>query len=230
MERKSPVLDALLSKTRQRLLAVLLLQPDRPWYLSELARHLRLSPSSLQRELAQFADAGILEQRQDGNRVYFQADRSCPIFPELQRILAKTAGLADVVRDALTPLQAKIDLAFIYGSIASSQEWSSSDVDLMLVGSATLADLALPLRSIEQQLGRDVNPTIYTKDDFLKRVRQKNHFLTAVLKTGLLFLIGTADDLARLVKSAKTAASQNQPAGDKRPARRGKTRPRRRKH
>jgi len=72
----------------------------------------------------------------------------------------------------------------------------------MIVGAGTLADLALPLRSLEGQLGRSVTPTLYTKIDFLKRVNEKNHFLTSVLKTELLFLIGAADDLARLVKSA----------------------------
>jgi DNA-binding transcriptional ArsR family regulator len=230
MERKSPVLDVLLPKTKQRLLSAILLQPERSWYLSQLARQLDVSPSSLQRELAQFVDAGILVKRQDGNRVYFQADQSCPIFRELSQILAKTAGLADLVRSALTPFQPAIQLAVLYGSIASSQEWSSSDVDLMIVGAITLADLAVPLRSLEQQLGRAVNPTIYTPGDFRKRIRDKNHFLTAVLQTDLFFLIGTSDDLARLVESPQTASSQNQPAGNPRSARRRATRPHRRKN
>src|SRR6266498_3337135 len=112
MERTSPVLDVLLPKPRQPLLSAILLQPDRSWYLSELARRLNVPPSSLQRELAQFVGAGIVTKRQDGNRVYFQADRSCPVFQELSQMLTKTAGLADAVRSALTPLRKKIDLAF----------------------------------------------------------------------------------------------------------------------
>src|SRR5438270_728719 len=101
MQRNSPVLDVLLPKTKQHLLSAMLLQAERSWYLSELARHLHVSPSSLQRELAQFVETGIITKRQDGNRVYFQANRACPIFLELSQMLTKTAGLADVVRSAL---------------------------------------------------------------------------------------------------------------------------------
>ena len=203
MERKSPIADVLLGKTKQHLLSAILLQPERSWYLSELARYLHVPPSSLQRELAQFVNAGIVAKRQDGNRVYFQADHTCPVFQELSGLLTKTVGLADLVRDALTPLKDRIHLAFIYGSVATSRERSSSDVDLMIVGEATLADVAVPLRALESRLGRAVNPTVYTSPEFAKRVSEKNHFLTAVLETELLFILGTANDLARLVKRPK---------------------------
>jgi len=190
MERRSPAVDVLLGKTKQRLLSAVLLQPNRSWYLSELARHLDVPPSSLQRELAQFVRAGIFAKRHDGNRVYFQADPTCPIFPELSSILTKTVGLADVVRQALAPLATELDLAFIYGSIATSKEHSSSDVDLMLIGAATLADLAIPLRSLESSLARSVNPTLYSSEEFRRRVAANNHFLRSVLKTELLFILG----------------------------------------
>jgi len=105
MELSSQVLDVLLSKTKQHLLSAILLQPERSWYLSELARRLHVPPSSLQRELAQFVETGIVARRQDGNRVYFQANRICPVFQELSQMLTKTVGLADVVRSALMPAQ-----------------------------------------------------------------------------------------------------------------------------
>jgi predicted nucleotidyltransferase len=202
MERTLPVLDALLPRTRQHLLSAILLQPEHSWYLSELARRLQVPPSSLQRELSQFVEAGIVTRRHDGNRVYFQADRACPVFPELSQILTKTVGLVDVVRSALIPLNSKIDLAFIYGSIASGRERSSSDVDLMVIGRIHLSDLAVVLRSLEEQLGRSVNPSVYTSEEFLKRLGEKNHFLHSVLKTELLFVLGEADDLARFAERA----------------------------
>jgi DNA-binding transcriptional ArsR family regulator len=207
MERSSPVLDVLLPKTKQRLLSVILLEPERAWYLTELARRLHVPPSSLQRELAQFVEAGIVTKRQDGNRVYFQADQTCPVFHELSRMLAKTAGLADVVRSALTPLQSNIDFAFIYGSIASSKERSSSDVDLMVIGGANLADLAVVLRPAEEQLGRSVNVSVYTTREFLKKLQEKSHFVSSVLKTELLFIFGKANDLARFVERAAGKSS-----------------------
>ena len=202
MERNSPVLDVLLPKTKQHLLSAMLLQPERAWYLSELARRLHVPPSSLQRELAQFVKAGIVTKRQDGNRVYFQADRTCPVFQELSRMIMKTAGLADVVRGGLTALRSNIDFAFIHGSIASSEERSSSDIDLMVIGGVNLADLALVLRPVEEQLGRSVNVSVYTTREFSKKLKAKNHFVSSVLKTELLFIFGKADDLARFVERA----------------------------
>ena len=207
MERSSQVLDVLLSKTKQHLLSAILLQPERSWYLSELARRLHVPPSSLQRELAQFVETGIVTRRQDGNRVYFQANRICPVFQELSQMLTKTVGLADVVRSALMPLRPNIDVALIYGSIASSKERPSSDVDLMVIGRANLADLSVILRPLEEQLGRSVNVSVYTTQEFLKRLNQRNHFLGSVLKTELLYIFGTADDLARLVERAADKGS-----------------------
>jgi predicted nucleotidyltransferase len=207
MEHNSPLLDVLLPKNKQHLLSAILLQPERSWYLSELARRLHVPPSSLQRELAQFVETGIVTRRQDGNRVYFQANRTCPVFQELSQMLTKTVGLADVVRSALTPLQSSIDVALIHGSIASSKERSSSDVDLMVIGRVNLLDLSGILSSLEEQLGRSVNVSVYTTPEFLKRLNRKHHFLSSVLESDLLFIFGTADDLARLVERAARKSS-----------------------
>lgn len=117
-------------------------------------------------------------------------------------MLTKTVGLADVVRSALTPLQSNIDVALVYGSIASNKERSSSDVDLMVIGRVNLADLSVVLRPLEEELGRSVNVSVYTTHEFLKKLCRKNHFLSSVLKTELLFIFGTANDLARLVERA----------------------------
>src|SRR5438046_577733 len=105
MRKIKPALDALFPATRQAILAAVLLDPQRSWYLSDLASYLGRSPSSLQRELESLVAAEILIRRQERNRVYFQANRECPIYPELANLLAKTAGLAKVVRSALAPLK-----------------------------------------------------------------------------------------------------------------------------
>ena len=107
------MLDVLVSKTKQQILAATLLQPERSWYLLELSRHLGLRPSSLQRELKQLTESGVLKRRQSGNRVYFQADTACPVFPELAQILFKTVGVVEALQKALEPVQNQIDVAFI---------------------------------------------------------------------------------------------------------------------
>jgi predicted nucleotidyltransferase len=122
-------------------------------------------------------------------------------------MLRKTAGLADVVRSALMPVRSSIDIAVIYGSITSGKERSESDVDVMIVGEVNLADLSIVLRPLEDQLGRSVNVSVYTTHEFLKKLSQRNHFIGSVLKTELLFIFGTANDLARLVERATRKGS-----------------------
>src|ERR1700719_4185331 len=158
MLRRSPLLDVLVSRTKQQILAATLLQPGRSWYLLELARHLRLGPSSLQRELRQLTEAGILRRRQNGNRVYFQADVACPVFPELAPILFKTVGVVEALRKTLEPLHNQIDIALIYGSIAASAERSMSDIDLMVIGSAKLSRIPPLFRDLQRQGGGPINP------------------------------------------------------------------------
>ena len=130
---KSPLLDPILPKVRQQVLAATLLQPDRSWYLSELAHYLGVTPSTLQRELSGLSTAGILERRADGNRVYFKANEQCPILGDLQGLLIKTVGLVDLLRNALKPVSKQIDLAFVFGSFAESKEFATSDIDLLVV-------------------------------------------------------------------------------------------------
>jgi len=83
----------------------MLVDPARSWYLSDLARHLGVTRSSLQRELVALVRGGIRRRSQDGNRVYFQADADCPFLVELRGIFLKTVGLRDVLVKSLKPFR-----------------------------------------------------------------------------------------------------------------------------
>ncbi len=196
--RMSPILEALFPEVRAKVLAAIFGQPDREWYLTELARTLETQPSSLQRELEALSRAGILEQRRDGRRVYVKTDRSSPVFADLRGLLEKTAGVIPVLRGELETLGESIYLAFIYGSIARSEELSASDIDLMVVGKAGLSDLIPALRSSEHLLGRPVNPSVYSLEEFQERARSGDHFLTTVLKGAKQFVKGGEDELERI--------------------------------
>jgi DNA-binding transcriptional ArsR family regulator len=194
------LLDVLMPRTRQRILGATLLRPETAWYLGDLARHLHVRPSTLQRDLAALVEAGVLTSRRQGRMVYYQADRQCPIFPELQGLVAKTVGLVDVLRDALSPLSDRIAVAFVYGSVARGEETSASDVDLLLIsGDVGLAEIAAPVQAAQERLGRDVNPRLYRPDDLATRLARGDHFLLNVLQKPKLFVIGdqrVLDELA----------------------------------
>lgn len=190
-------LDALLPKTRQGILAATLVQPEKAWYISELARRMRVPASSLQRELRDLTSAGILKTHKQGRMVYYRANTESPVFPDLRGLLVKTAGLIDVLADALKPLVGQLRLAFVYGSMASGQERSDSDVDLMVIGLVMPSDLALPLRRAREVLGREINPTVYSLAEFNKKRAGKDHFLTNVLTAPRLIVMGSEDELGK---------------------------------
>ena len=194
--RKSLTADALFPQTRQKILAATVMSPDRWWYLSDLARHLGVPPSSLQRELYSLVQAGILQNNKEGRHVYYRPDPDCPILAELQGIMAKTAGLVDVLRRALKPFDRSISLAFIFGSIARSRELSDSDIDLMMVTTEGLSSIAPALHQAEQQLSRPVNPVLYTPEEWTQKLAERHPFLQRVLDGEKLFIIGIQDDLA----------------------------------
>jgi len=197
MRTYSP-LDGLLPRIRQAVACATVLHPERSWYLTELARHMRTRPSSLQRELRRLVSAGILTERRDGNRVLYQADGACPFLSELQGLLRKTAGLVDVLRTALEPLGGAVRLACVFGSVARGEERPGSDVDLLVVGSVSLAALAPRLRDAETTIGRAINPITITADELAERVRRGDHFIATTLSAEKLFVIGTEDDLGAI--------------------------------
>jgi DNA-binding transcriptional ArsR family regulator len=140
--RKFKTIDTLFPKSRQGVLSTLLSQPERAWYLTKLAQHLDVSPSSLQHELANLTQAGILKSRKEGNLVYYQADTECPFFPELQGLLKKTTGIVEQLKLTLKRFGDTINVAFMFGSFARGEERSSSDLDLLVIGQIGLADLS----------------------------------------------------------------------------------------
>ncbi len=140
-----------------------------------------------------------------GNRLYYRANQGNPTFSELQGLLAKTSGLAWVLKEALSALEPKISLAFIYGSIASGQETASSDVDLFVVGDAGLFELAPPLRELGLRLGREVNPTVYGAAEFASKMQAKSRFLLSIVDKPKLFIVGTEDDLRAALEGAASS-------------------------
>jgi uncharacterized protein len=206
MRKKRPV-DALFPKTRQGILAATYGQPGRWWYLSELAGQLNTAPSSLQRELRSLVASGILRQRRDGRRLYFQAETESPIFPELSGLIAKTLGVTEALKNALAKFGDGVACAFLYGSVARRQEHALSDVDLVVIGRIGLADLSPPLRALERKFGREFNVTCYTPEEFRRKVEARNHFVASLLTGEKIFLKGGADELESIAGEPDRAAA-----------------------
>lgn len=190
---------ALFGKTRRNVLGLLLLDATTRLHLREIVRRTGGGQGAVQRELEHLCAAGIVVREGQGRAITYRANADSPVFDELRRLLAKTVGVAERLRRALAPLQAAIDIAFIYGSYAQNAEFRpGSDIDLMVIGTASFGDVVEHTAAVQSDLGREVNPTVYTPAEFSRRLREGHHFLTDVAKHSKLFLIGSVHELERL--------------------------------
>lgn len=190
--------DALFSKTQRQVLGLLFGNPGRSFYANEIVRHAGVGIGSVQRELEKLAGVGLLTVTKIGNQKHYQANCAAPIFDELRGIVLKTFGLTDVLRGALVGLADRIEVAFVYGSVAKATDTASSDIDVMIISRVLgYTDVVAHLADAETRLGRAANPTIYKPDDFARKLASGNAFLSRVMEQPKLFLIGTEDDIPK---------------------------------
>lgn len=188
--------DLLLGDYRKKLLSQLLLHPDVDYHVRELARLTGTSPGSLHKELSRLAAAGLLLRKTQGNQVRYQANRQCPVFPELAGLLRKTSGAAEMLAQALAPLQPA--LALIFGSVARGTEVAGSDVDVLVVTERGFGEVVRALHSVQTTLGREINPVVYTPAELQGLVTEQDPFVLNLLAGPHIFLNGTPDDLSQL--------------------------------
>jgi predicted nucleotidyltransferase len=189
---------ALFGRTRRAILAQLYGHPDEAYYLRQLVRSSGLGLGAVQREVARLAGAGIIQRTARGRQVYYQANPQCPLFAELKSLVVKTAGVGDVLRQALAPLAARITVAFIYGSVARTEQRSSSDADLMVIGAVGFGEVVSALEKAQKTLGREINPTVFSAAEFRSKIKVQHHFLTSVQNGEKVFVIGDEDEFDRL--------------------------------
>lgn len=196
-KRKGSLADALFSTTQQRVLGLIFGQPDRSFYATELIGLTGAGSGAVQRELARLEQSGLVTVKRIGTQKHYQANVDSPLFAELCGIARKTVGLAEPLREALAPFASKITAAFVYGSVAKKQDTASSDIDLMVVSDAlSYADLFARLEPLTDRLRRPVNPTVYTRKEIAKRIKEENAFMKRVLSQPKLWIYGTEDELA----------------------------------
>jgi len=193
------MLDVLFgSADRAKLLKVLLLGHEDSLYLRALASRAGVSVSGAHQELKKLVKIGVVTKEARGRQSYYRINGRCPIIPELRSMFIKTVGVVDVMRDALAPLADLIRVSFIFGSFAKDDIRPESDVDLMIIGEAALSEVVEALGPAEQEIGREVNPSVFPPDEFRERVHTREHFITSVLKEPKLFLTGDERELEKL--------------------------------
>lgn len=207
MSNTSSLMDLLFPAARQRVLAVLLLEPQAAFHLRELARLTGSHAGTLARELDKLNQTGLLLRTEQGNQVRYQANTSHPLFGELAALFRKTHGVVPALREALAPLDPQIDLALVFGSMARGTPSAGSDVDVLVLGSVGFAKLAQALYPLHAALGREVNPVLYAPEEFADRARRGDAFARDVLAKPKLFVKGEEHELAELAGDRSIAST-----------------------
>lgn len=193
-------LDWLWPQCRQHVLTLLLGDARKRWHLRDVVRKTGGAVGTVRRELKGLTACGIARENRDGNRLYYQANVQCPIYPELSALIRKTSGLGDVLCSALTGICDRIEQAFIFGSQARGEAGPDSDVDLLIIGRVSFAEVVSALAEAQQQIGREINPTVYSPEEFRNKVFSGHHFVCTILREPKIFLIGDENELGKLAK------------------------------
>lgn len=190
--------EILFGHTRGAVLGLLYGHTDKSFYIRQLARDTGISTGALQRELEQLAEIGLISRAKMGNQVFYQANAGSPVFQEIRSLVAKTVGVIGALRSALAPLASRIRVSFVFGSVARHEEISSSDIDLMIIGDTTFDEVLRAISSTQTTLAREINPSVYSPAEFKAKLKKGNHFLTSIMKSEKMFVIGTEDEFRKL--------------------------------
>jgi predicted nucleotidyltransferase len=185
--------EILSSRVRAEIFRLLFGLNEKELHLRELERQAELSLGTIRQDLQKLVKLDLVQPRRDGNRLYYRANTEHPLYPEIRHLVLKTAGLVEIIKSALD--REGIEVAFIFGSLASNKEKAASDVDLMVIGAVGLRTLSSRLAGVSKQIGREINPHTLSVEEFRRRQQKGDHFLSNVLESPKLFILGSEYDL-----------------------------------
>lgn len=200
---------ALFGVTRRRLLAELFGHPGERFHLRHLARVVGTGLGPVQRELERFAEVGLVTVARQGNLKLFEANPACPVYEELHALVRKTAGVTETLRDALRPIWPRVELAFVFGSVARGEERAESDVDVFVAGDVAFREVVAALAGAETSLSRAVNPVVYALDEVRERLARADHFVSRLWDEPKLWLKGDDRVLGELRASRLDQTTQS---------------------
>ncbi len=173
--------------------------PNEEAYQSQIVHFTGRALIQIQRALKRLEDTGLIVKNKQGNRIYYKAKQLHPAFDDIKKALFKTVIFGDTLKAALAPIKHKILFSFIYGSMARAEESPTSDIDLFIVGHLGIKDMASILGSLGNELGREINPTVYPLKELKKKLKEQNPFISAIIRGPKIWLVGDENELAKMV-------------------------------
>ena len=186
-------------KTRAAVLRELYLNVDRRISFNELIRRTQSGAGAVSRELKILGDAGLVTEQREGNQRFLAAATDSPVYSELKSLISKCSGAPFVLREALSGVEDRIAVAFVFGSVAKGIERQDSDLDLFVVGSIGYSILTERVQAVENRLGRPVRTLYFDANSPADRKSLRKPSMKAITHGPKLFVIGDEARLAELL-------------------------------
>ena len=194
------MLNAIISsKTKRKLLTLLLTNPKRRFYVREISRDIKENINSVRCELKKLSSIGLVSSEKEANLLYYKINIRCPVYKELKSLIYKTEAFGSYLKE-ISSFPNDIQLAFVYGSTAYNQEWERSDIDLFVVGDIDGEKLHRYISEIEEKIGREINTVHMSPAEFKVKIKKKDAFLKRVVSGEKIFVKGDEGALSRIIK------------------------------
>jgi len=169
------------------------MHPGEGYYIRQLEKILNKPVSNIQKELAKLEKINLFSSSIEGNQKRYVIKKDFPLYEELRNIFIKTTGLSDIIRYELATKN-EIEFAFIYGSFASGDETSQSDLDLMIIGNISDISINRSIKKVEKKISRVINYSIYSRKEIEDRINDNDNFIKTILEGPIILIIGKKDD------------------------------------
>lgn len=186
--------DLITSKTRVKLLILFLNNKTEMFHVREIVRRVDEEINAVRRELLYLEKKGILSREPRANRVYYYLNKHYPFFSDLVSLSAKISGLgADILKNRVK--LGKIKYAMLAGKFVKGIRDDQNQVDLLMVGTIVLPELAQLVRLEEARKNHEINYTVMTEEEFDFRKKRRDPFILSVLSQSRVMLVGDEDAL-----------------------------------
>jgi predicted nucleotidyltransferase len=184
--------EILTSHSRAEIMRILFDGAGEEYYLREIEKLTNVGLNSLQKEVKHLTSIDLIKARKDGNRIYYHANKEHPLYLDLISIVEKTVGVVSLLRQRLK--DPRVQCAFIFGSVAKEKEKAQSDIDIIIIGNLGMREVSKLLSGLQEMIGREINPHVYSEDAFQDKLAKNDHFLTSVLKQKIKPILGDINE------------------------------------
>lgn len=187
--------DLIISRVRVKILTLFFANPLKIFHVREIVRQTGEEINAVRRELLHLEKIGLFAKEHRANRLYYNLRKDYPLYFELLEIIAKTTGIGEnIIKNKLK--LGKVKFVMVSGRfIRRLDRKTKNEVDFLIIGSIVLPELAQIIKTEEAHVGREINYTVMSEEEFEFRKRRRDPFVVDILRMSKVMIIGDEESL-----------------------------------